>query len=167
MNDRANAMSDINQPPPAVLDTIPYGACVVDGIATGGQPPASAWAELARAGYRTVVDLRAPEEPRGYDEAGAVRQAGLAYLPLPVSQATLDDGVFDRFREIMRDPARRPIVVHCATSNRVGALLLPYYALDEHRSIEDSVQLAQRSGLRSAELARIALDYVRRHGESR
>src|SRR6185437_11015458 len=97
----------------------------VRDIATAGQPGESAWGALAEAGYRTVVDLRAPDEPRGYDEPGAVRAAGLAYVPLPITQATLSDEAFDAFRAIVRDPARRPVVVHCATSNRVGALLLP------------------------------------------
>lgn len=147
----------------SVLDTIPFGACPIGGVATGGQPGPEAWAELARAGVRTVVDLRLPEEPRGHDEPAAVRAAGLEYVALPMSQATLTDATFDQFRAIMRDAARRPIFVHCATSNRVGALLLPYYALDLHHDLPDAVQLAQRSGLRSPELTNMAIDYVHRH----
>ncbi|HEX6533303.1 MAG TPA: sulfur transferase domain-containing protein [Gemmatimonadaceae bacterium] len=147
-----------------VMGTIPNGACPVDGVGTAGQPAESAWRELARAGYRTVVDLRAADEPRGHDEPAAVGAAGLSYVPLPVTQATLDDATFDRFREIVRDPARRPILVHCASSNRVGALLLPYFALDEHRPLAEAVPLAQRSGLRSPELGAMAVAYARRHG---
>lgn len=152
----ANALRD-------VLGGIPYAACPVEGVATAGQPDATAWAELARAGYRTVVDLRMPEEPRAHDEPTAVREAGLDYISIPVSQPTLGDEAFDRFRAVVRDPARRPIFVHCASSNRVGALLLPYFALDEQRPLGEAVELAQRSGLRSPELRDLALDYVRRH----
>ena len=148
----------------AVLETIPYSACPVRDIATAGQPAESAWGALAQAGYRTVVDLRAPNEPRGYDEPGAVRAAGLDYVSLPITQATLSDEAFDAFRAIVRDPARRPVVVHCATSNRVGALLLPYFALDEHRTLAESFRLAQTAGLRSPELAMMAGEYARRHG---
>jgi len=148
----------------AVLGSIPNSACPVPDIATAGQPAESAWLALAEAGYRTVVDLRAPDEPRGYDEPEAVRAAGLEYVPLPVTQATLTDDAFDAFRAIVRDPARRPVVVHCATSNRVGALLLPYFALDEHRTLAESFRLAQTAGLRSPELAMMAGEYARRHG---
>jgi protein tyrosine phosphatase (PTP) superfamily phosphohydrolase (DUF442 family) len=145
-----------------VLGAIPYAACPVPGLATGGQPSAARWAELARAGYRTVIDLREPYEPRDHDEPAAVRAAGLAYVPLPVSQPRLTDDVFTQFRALVRDPARRPIFVHCATSNRVGALLLPYYALDEHRPLAEAIDLAKRSGLRSPELERLAVEYVHR-----
>lgn len=147
-----------------VLGTIPFSACPVDGVASAGQPAAAAWPDLARAGYRTVIDLRTAEEPRGYDEPASVRAAGLEYLPLPVSQDTLNDAAFDHFRDLVRDPARRPVLVHCATSNRVGALLLPYFALDEGRSLPEARELARQAGLRNAELERMALDYSRRRG---
>jgi uncharacterized protein (TIGR01244 family) len=146
------------------VSTLPYSACPLDGVGTAGQPSESAWADLARAGFKAVVDLRAPEEARGHDEAAAVRRAGMEYILLPVTPATLRDESYDRFRKIMRDPARRPILVHCATANRVGALLIPYLMLDEKRSAEESIQLARQSGLRSPEYVTMALEYARRHG---
>jgi uncharacterized protein (TIGR01244 family) len=147
-----------------VLGNIPFAACPLEGVATAGQPSVAAWPELASAGYHTVVDLRMPDEARDQDEPASVRAAGLEYVSIPVSQPTLDDATFDTFRELMRDPARRPIFVHCATSNRVGALLLPYFALDERMPVADALQLAQDAGLRNPELAQIAMDYARRNG---
>jgi protein tyrosine phosphatase (PTP) superfamily phosphohydrolase (DUF442 family) len=149
-----------------VVATLPYGSCPVDGVAAAGQPDARMLTELARAGYRTVLDLRAPGEPRGFDEAAAVTRAGMHYVPLPVTQATLTDAVFDRFRAVMRDPDNRPILVHCASSNRVGALLMPYFILDEHRSAPDALTMARAAGLRSPELAEIARDYAERHARA-
>lgn|SRR5690348_5718435 len=145
-----------------VVATLPFGSCPLDGVGAAGQPTEASLAELARAGYRTIVDLRAPEEPRGYDEAAAATRAGLRYVPIPVTQLTLDDAAFDRFRTVMRDPDNRPVLVHCASSNRVGALLLPYFLLDEHRPMEEAVAMARGAGMRSAELAQMALDYARR-----
>lgn len=147
-----------------VLGGIPYAVCPADGVASAGQPDAGAWSALARAGYRTVVDLRAEQEPRGHQEPAAVREAGLEYVALPVTADTLDDAAFERFRELARDAGRRPIFVHCATANRVGAMLLPYFALDEGRPLVDAARLAQQAGLRSQELASLAIDYARRHG---
>jgi uncharacterized protein (TIGR01244 family) len=148
----------------AVLGDIPNAACPLPGLATAGQPSAAAWPRLANAGYRTVVDLRAPEEPRGHDEGASVRAAGLDYVAIPVSQPTLGDSEFDSFREIVRAPERRPIFVHCATSNRVGALLLPYFALDQGMPLADATRLAHAAGLRNPDLQSIAVDYARRHG---
>jgi len=146
----------------SVLATIPNGTCPLPGIGAAGQPRASDWGALAAAGVRTVVDLRPPNEPRGYDEPDAVRAAGLAYVAIPVTPVTLHDAQFDAIRDLLRDPARRPIVVHCASSNRVGALLLPYFALDEGLPLDRAVALAAEAGLRSPDLAAIAVDYVRR-----
>jgi len=148
----------------SVLGTIPNAVCPVDGIASAGQPPKTAWGDIARAGYRTVVDLRMPDEPRDHNEPEAVRAAGMEYVAIPTSQPTLRDEIFDRFREVMSDADRRPIFVHCATANRVGALLLPYFALDEHRPMSEAVQLAQRAGLRNPELANLAVNYAQKRG---
>lgn len=155
---------DQGNPLREVLGEIPYAACPLEGIATAGQPSGAAWSELAGAGYRTVVDLRAAEEPRDHDEPALVRGAGLDYVSIPVSQPTLRDATFDTFRDVMRDPERRPIFVHCATSNRVGALLLPYFALDEKMPLADATRLAHEAGLRNLDLQQIALDYSRRNG---
>lgn len=150
----------------SVLSNVPYGTCPLPGVGAAGQPGSNDWKELASAGVRTVVDLRAPNEPRGHDEPEAVRAAGMAYVPIPVTQFTLGDAQFDEVRNLLRDPARRPIVVHCASSNRVGALLLPYFALDEQQPLEKAIELAIDAGLRSQELAALAVDYVRRHSAS-
>lgn len=151
-----------NHPSRDLVESLPYGSCPLEGIGAAGQPSEPALAELARAGYKTVLDLRAPDEPRGYDEAAAVARAGMTYVALPVTQFSLTDATFDHFRALMRDPARRPVLVHCATANRVGALLLPYFVLDEGREESDALAMAQAAGLRSSELAQMALDYAGR-----
>ena len=43
----------------------------------------------------------------------------------------------------------------------MGALLLPYLVLDEHRSPDEALQMAHDVGLRSDELARTAFDHIR------
>ncbi|HEY7878305.1 MAG TPA: protein tyrosine phosphatase family protein [Gemmatimonadaceae bacterium] len=147
----------------SVLTTIPNGTCPLPGVVAAGQPAPEAWTALQHAGVRTVVDLRPEWEPRGYDEPAAVRAAGLEYVSIPVTHEALGDAEFDAMRELLGDPDRRPIIVHCASSNRVGALLLPYFALDMHEPLDAALQLAKRAGLKSPDLASAAVDYVRRH----
>lgn len=96
----------------------------IGGLTTAGQPDEGALRAFAEAGYVAVIDLRAADEDRGMpDEPGAVAALGLDYVAMPIGSA----------EEINYDAARQldaiiqaydgPVLVHCASSNRVGALL--------------------------------------------
>lgn len=150
-------MKDITK----IAPTMENAQCPLEGVATAAQPAEEHLTSLAEAGYRTVLDLRTPEEPRGFDEPEAVREAGMEYVGIPVSPETLDEETFDRFREFVNDPVRRPVFVHCSSANRVGALLLPYMVLDEDKSPEEATELARQIGLGSDDLEQKALDYTR------
>ena len=50
------------------------------GLHTGGQPSRDDLARLQAEGVRTVIDLRAPQEDRGYDQAAEVRRLGMDYI---------------------------------------------------------------------------------------
>ena len=130
-------------------------------LATAGQPSERDFAAFAWAGYRTVVDLRMPGEPRGFDEPAVARAAGLEYLNIPFLRTTLAPGQIGRFRRVMNDPQRRPLLVHCVSANRVGGILLPWLILDQGLAEDDAVALAMKIGLRSPELLTAALDYVK------
>ncbi len=62
----------------------------------------------------------------------------------------------------MRERGGAPLVVHCASGNRVGAALFPWWVLDEGLSEDEALQAAGKAGLASRALAVAALDYVRR-----
>ena len=132
----------------------------LEDIATAGQPEEEHLKRLAEAGYKTVVDLRIPEEDRGLDEQESARQAGMEYVNIPVGHEEVNDETFERFRELMADPERRPVLVHCSSANRVGALLIPYLVLDEGKSTEEAVKIASEVGLKSDELKQAALRYT-------
>ncbi|HET9985944.1 MAG TPA: protein tyrosine phosphatase family protein [Longimicrobiales bacterium] len=152
--------SDLRELVPGLVNA----SCPLPDVLAGGQPSPQHVESLARGGIRTVLDTRGTGEPRGFDEPAAVRAAGMEYVALPVGHGGIPDETFDRFRELMGDPGRRPVLVHCASGNRVGALMLPYLLLDEGREPEEALELAVGCGLRSRELADVAFDYARRHG---
>jgi protein tyrosine phosphatase (PTP) superfamily phosphohydrolase (DUF442 family) len=134
----------------------------LEGVATAGQPEQEHLERLAEAGYRTVLDVRTFEEDPGFNEAETVRKAGMEYvnMPLEVKPEAFSDEVFDRARELLADPDRRPILVHCASAVRVAPLLIPYLILDEGRSPDEAVEIASRVGPQQDELTEAALYYA-------
>ena len=132
----------------------------LEDVVTAGQPEAEHFERLAETGYKTVVDMRAPEEDRGLDEPEIVWRSGMEYVSIPVGHETVEDETFERVRELMRNPERRPVLVHCSSANRVGALLIPYLVLDEGKTSEEAVEMATEVGLKSDQLKQVALRYV-------
>ncbi len=149
-------MKDVREVAPGMTNA----AQPMADVATAGQPEAEHLDRLAKAGYKMVLDLRAEKEDRGFDEARTVRDSGMEYENIPVTPDTLNEEKFDRFRELMGDPERRPALVHCSSANRVGALLIPYLILDEGKSREEALEIAARVGLQSQELKEAALEYA-------
>ena len=125
----------------------------------GGQPTPEHLAELGRQGVRTVVNLRAPGEPTGYDEAEEASRLGLRYVALPIAGA--DDLDLERVREFGRvlDEARRDggVLIHCASSNRAGALVALDECLNRGRPLEDALERGRAAGLTSLEPTVVAL----------
>jgi uncharacterized protein (TIGR01244 family) len=104
------------------------------------QPTPDELERAAAAGVRTVVNLRADGET-GFDwEAESAERLGLRYVRIPIRGAvdlTPDNAA--RLDAVLRD-APGPALVHCASGNRVGALL----ALREawHRGQDPAAALA-------------------------
>lgn len=150
---------------PAAL--VPMGREPWPGVITAGQPRGPEWARLAEAGVQTVVDIREAWEPRGHDEEAMVAAAGLRYVHIPLGNGRIADETFERVRAAMRDREDAPVVVHCASGNRVGGALIPWWVLDEGLSEEEALQAAVNAGLASRSLAVEAFDYVRRQTAER
>lgn len=146
-----------------LLERVRNAACPLPGLATGGQPDSSTLASLAANGVKTVLDLRAPEEFRGFDETATAAALGLRYVSVPVTPATLADSTFDAFRARMRSEVAESMFVHCASGNRVGAMLLPWLVLDRGWSAERALEAAEHIGMRSEELRTRALAYIASH----
>lgn len=150
-----------------LLPTLLNGACPTPDIVTGGQIDSAGLVTLRHEGVRTVLDLRAEGEDRGFDERAVARAARLDYLSLPVTAETLDDRTFDRVRALLSDDARGPFLVHCASGNRVGAAMIPYLVLDRGLPVDSALALARRGGLKSEAMTKRALDYLERHPVAR
>ena len=60
-------------------------------VVTGGQPSAAHFRALKDAGVEVVLDIRDPMEPRGFDEPALMKELGLEYKVITVSDAHLTD----------------------------------------------------------------------------
>ncbi len=116
-------------------------------LLTAGQPAATAWAGLHQRGVTTVINLRTAGEMAGRDEAAAVAAAGMHYIHLPVAGAgDIDAAHADKlWQEIERAPGR--VLVHCASGNRVGALLAIGAARHGGMSPAEALAFGKKAGL--------------------
>lgn len=153
--------------PPAPLAAAPLGS-LAKAHASGdfwftGQPKAEDLALLPALGVRTVVNLRPAKEQVDFDERTAVEGLGLTYANVPFgSPAELADSHFDEVRRLL-GASRGPLLLHCASANRVGAVWIPFRVLDQGVELEAAVAEAKEIGLKSPELEAKARDYVARH----
>lgn len=121
------------------------------GVMTAGQPTGEQVQLAAEDGYKTVLDLRTPAEPRGFDEADAAHQNGVAYVNLPVSLATLDQATIDRFLAAAKK-AQRPVLIHGGADSRVGALWYAWLVLEKRMAPATALAQARTIGLKQPEM---------------
>ncbi|EKT4448153.1 TPA: tyrosine-protein phosphatase [Stenotrophomonas maltophilia] len=136
----------------ALAEDVPLNE-VRPGLYAGGQPSAAQLQALAAQGVRTVIDLRQPGEDRGFDEIHAAESLGLRYVRIPVAGAEGLDAANVRAVHQALQQSQGPVLLHCASGNRAGAVLGLVNARYEHASPEQALQLGQRAGLKSLEAA--------------
>ena len=116
-----------------------------------GQPTRDELEQARDAGCTTVINLRMPSEQTDFDEAALVKELGMKYVHLPVGAP---DGVTaeqaEKFAGILREAGDCHIIAHCATANRVGALVA-IAAWQDGTSREEAIELGKKAGLASLE----------------
>jgi uncharacterized protein (TIGR01244 family) len=115
-----------------------------------GQPSQAGLAAVAAAGFAGVIDLRAANESRGFDEAASAAALGLRYVTLPV--AGPDDVSFEnaaRLDALLASFDGR-VLMHCSSGNRAGALLA-LRAKAAGASDMEALELGRAAGLTQLE----------------
>lgn len=153
-------------------DTLAPASCgkiarlhALGSVYLASQPSAEDLAQAKDDGIKTVINLRPDAENKAFDERRVVEAAGLTYVHIPIAGPDdLTDEIFDRAREQLK-AAERPLLLHCASANRVGAVWLPYRVLDAGISWDAAVAEAKTIGLRSPAMEAKAKAYVERRGK--
>jgi uncharacterized protein (TIGR01244 family) len=143
-------------PPESVPQSqIPVYKLVTPGLATGGQPTPEGLARLKEMGFKTVVNLRTEKEGP-LEERSVVEGQGLRYVHVPVTPETLSMADADAVQKVLDDPAAGPVLLHCASSNRVGAL---YAVIQSRKGLtpEQALDAGRNAGLQSPVMAAAVL----------
>lgn len=143
--------------------SLPSGLTVFtsgQGLHVAGQPQAGDWQALAMSGVRTVVNLRTAAEMKARDERSEVDAAGMRYVNLPIDGAAGITADNARMLSSILDDADGPVLVHCASANRAGALLA-VMAAQRGMQAEPALKLGRASGMTSTEaLARAVIGEI-------
>lgn len=98
---------------------------MADGIDTAAQIDSMSIREIARQGYRTLINNRPDGEEDGQMVMAAAKAEaealGLAYVFLPVTSSTISRPDVEAFDQILAT-AQKPILAHCRTGTRVYLL---------------------------------------------
>lgn len=131
-------------------------------IYLAGQPSVEDFKLFKAKGVKTIINLRHNAETPDMDESKVVQDQGMAYIHLPWSgNDQLTNARLDHMRRVLA-AAERPLLLHCASANRVGAGWLAYRALDEGIALEDAIAEARTVGLRTKQYEDKAIEYVQR-----
>ncbi|MFG0283520.1 MAG: beta-lactamase hydrolase domain-containing protein [Phycisphaerales bacterium JB039] len=117
-----------------------------------GQPNEAALERFAAEGGAMVIDTRTHEGSDGpeFDEQGIVTSLGMQYVHLPVSPETFSAADVERFAELAQQ-TEGPVLLHCSSSNRVGALWAAYLAREKGVATEKAIAAGKTAGLRTPE----------------
>ena len=125
---------------------VPY-AFPVGRMLAAGQPDPAQLQAAKDAGYGMVVNLRVDGEVTDFDERQVVEALGMAYRHIPVGGAA---GVTpDNARALqaaLTEAGDAPVLVHCGTANRVGALVALAAAMDG-AAADEALERGRRAGL--------------------
>jgi uncharacterized protein (TIGR01244 family) len=115
-------------------------------ILVGGQPTPGQLERARELGYKTVINLRQPEEKDSTDPE-LVRQLGMTYVSIPISGPP--DMTEEKARALAEAmaAAESPVMVHCASGNRVGGLfaMKAYYV--DGMNPEEALAVGKAAGM--------------------
>jgi uncharacterized protein (TIGR01244 family) len=148
----------------ALRDDVPRIVCVDESFATAGQPKETAFAKLATSGFRSVLNLRTDSE--GVDlarEREMAEKAGLRYISVPVAPQSITSETVNAFISAVKEKTNHPMLIHCGSANRVGAMMMIYRVLGQGWPEDKAAEEAARIGLTNPNLKKFAQDYIASH----
>ena len=133
------------------LIDLPNGRVPFDSTLVGGQPTFEQLKKASKTGFKAVINLRTDRElPAPEQESTWVEGLGMKYFHIPVAGTeglTLENTRL--FAEVLSKTENYPLIVHCKSGNRVGAMFaLKAFHIDG-KNKEEALLIGERAGLTS------------------
>lgn len=116
----------------------------------GGQPKKNEIAALANSGVDAVINLRSHAEMNDINEAEWTTANQMAYYHIPIAGA---DGLtkenVQTFHQTLQNTSEQTVFMHCASSNRVGAMMALRAAWHQGASKAEALAIGERYGMTS------------------
>lgn len=143
---------------PVVVGQSPNSSAFGDKVYFAGQPTAADLAAYKKLGVKTVVNLRAPSEMEklGFDEAAAVKAAGMNYVNVPFSGTLPADGELAKIYAELNKAGSGKVLLHCASSNRVGTVWTVFRGAQHGLAAEEAVAEGKAAGMKMPALEKQA-----------
>ncbi len=134
------------------------------GIFLASQPKPDDFRQAQKGGIKTVINLRLPGEVTDFDEPALIAELGMTYYNVPFNGPDmLTDEVIDNTRALLNNDQIKPLLLHCSSANRVGAIWLAYRAIDHGLPYNQALAEAKTVGLKSPTYEQIVKRYIGRH----
>jgi len=159
-----NERARLDQIERSLKSDVPRVLCLDDSFTTGGQPTEQAYAKAAAGGFHSVLSLRTANE--GVDltrERSLVEKNKLRYFNIPVVTSTPRPEHADEFLRLVKEKSNHPMLINCASANRVGAIMMIFRVLEQGWAEDKALEEAIKIGLRGDELKKFARDYIAQH----
>lgn len=134
------------------LFLVAMGMGCAQNVIFSGQPTAEQLAGYSKQNVKVVVNLRTPEEMQklGLDEKAIVEKAGMRYVNVPFGSTPPKDEELAGLMKLLAGakPSER-VVLHCASSNRVGYVWGLYQAQKKGMPAEQAIEEAKKAGMKN------------------
>jgi len=159
-----NERARLDQIEQSLKSDVPRVLCLDGSFTTGGQPTEQAYAKAAAGGFHSVLSLRTANE--GVDlarERSLVEKNKMRYFNIPVVSSAPRSEQADEFIRLTKDQSNHPMLINCASANRVGAFMMIFRVLGQGWAEDKAMEEAIKIGLRGDELKKFARDYIAQH----
>lgn len=102
-----------------------------DSYYRGAQPKEHDYADLARFGIRSVIDLTSADG--NANEKAMVEQSGFKYFQIPMTtHVAPTPAQIAQFFQIVNDPANQPVYVHCVGGEHRTGVMTAIYRISQN-----------------------------------
>jgi uncharacterized protein (TIGR01244 family) len=124
-------------------------------VFTAGQPTQDQLATLGNSGIKHVISLRPASELDWNEQEYVASLDGVTYhnIPIDSSAGDINPANAATLQSLLKTFGNEPVLVHCGSSNRVGALAAISAAQENGASTDSAIEEGKRWGLTKLETA--------------